>query len=45
MEVLFTFETMYSAFLAGVLGWTFAHTFMMRKRLNKVESLLSQAGE
>ena len=40
MEV-FTFATMYNAFLAGVLGWTFAYTLVMRQRLTKVENHLN----
>jgi len=39
MEV-FTFETLYGAFLAGVLGWTFAYTFVTRHRLKKLEARL-----
>jgi hypothetical protein len=39
MEI-FTFATMYNAFLAGVLGWTFAYTLVMRHRLNALESRL-----
>lgn len=37
---LFSFETMYSALLAGVLGWTFAYTFVTRQRLSKIEARL-----
>ena len=40
MEV-FTFATMYNAFLAGVLGWTFAYTLGLRRRLTKVENHLN----
>ena len=40
MEV-FTFATMYNTFLAGVLGWTFAYTLLMRRRLTKVENHLN----
>jgi hypothetical protein len=39
MEVL-TFSVMYQAFLAGVLGWTFAYTLLLRQRLSKVENHL-----
>jgi hypothetical protein len=39
MELL-TFEALYQAFLAGVLGWTFAYTLVMRHRLTKVENHL-----
>jgi hypothetical protein len=36
-----TFEVLYQAFLAGLLGWTFAYTLVMRQRLTKVENHLN----
>ena len=39
MEAI-TFSVMYQAFLAGVLGWTFAYTLLMRSRVNRLEAHL-----
>jgi hypothetical protein len=44
MEAL-TFATMYQAFLAGVLGWTFAYTLVIRSRLAKLETHLHETAE
>jgi hypothetical protein len=41
----FNFGDYYQMFLAGVLGWTFAYTFVVRRRLTKLESTLSNSGE
>jgi len=44
MEAI-TFSVMYQAFLAGVLGWTFAYTLLMRRRLSNVENHLRGKAE
>jgi len=44
MEV-FTFAIMYQAFLAGVLGWTFAYTLLMRNRVSRLENNLRPEAE